>query len=199
VTPQEVFQFIKANNIQIIDLKFIDLPGLWQHFSVPVSELTEDVYVNGLGFDGSSIRGFQKIQESDMLLVPDPTTAVLDPATQVPTLSIICNVVDPLSRQRYSRDPRHVANKAEDYLRSTGIGDTVYFGPEAEFFIFDDVRFDQTMNSAFYRVDSDEAAGTAAVTRPATTPPTRCGSRKATSPSRRTTRCRISAARWCWP
>jgi glutamine synthetase len=157
VTPQEVFQYIKANNIQIIDLKFTDLPGLWQHFSVPVSELTDDVWQNGLGFDGSSIRGFQKIQESDMLLIPDPTSAVLDPATSVPTLSLIGNVVDPLSRLRYSRDPRHIANKAEDHVRNTGIADTVYFGPEAEFFIFDDVRYDQSMNRGFYQVDSSEA------------------------------------------
>jgi glutamine synthetase len=157
MTPQEVFQFVKANNIQIVDLKFTDLPGLWQHFSVPISELTEDIYVNGLGFDGSSIRGFQKIQESDMLLIPDPTTAVLDPATQVPTLSLVCNVVDPLTRKRYSRDPRYIANKAEEYLKTTGVGDTVYFGPEAEFFLFNDVRYEQNTFRGFYQIDSAEA------------------------------------------
>ncbi len=157
MTPQEVFQFVKANNIQIVDLKFTDLPGLWQHFSVPISELTDGVYTQGLGFDGSSIRGFQKIQESDMLLVPDPKTAVKDPAATVPTLSMVCDVVDPITKQPYSRDPRYIARKAEQYLKTTGIADTVYFGPEAEFFVFDDVRYDYSQRGAFYAIDSDEA------------------------------------------
>jgi glutamine synthetase len=157
VTPQEVFQYVKANNIQMVDLKFVDLPGLWQHFSVPLSELTEDIYTKGVGFDGSSIRGFQKIQESDMLVVPDPATAVKDPALSVPTLSLICDIVDPVTKQPYSRDPRHIAKKAERYLKSTGIADTVYFGPEAEFFIFDDVRFEQQPNRAYFEIDSIEA------------------------------------------
>ena len=157
MTPQEVFQFVKANNIQIVDLKFTDLPGLWQHFSVPISELTDSVYTQGLGFDGSSIRGFQKIQESDMLLVPDPKTAVKDPAATVPTLSMVCDVVDPITKQPYSRDPRYIARKAEQYLKTTGIADTVYFGPEAEFFVFDDVRYDYSQRGAFYAIDSDEA------------------------------------------
>lgn len=158
MTPQEIAQYIKANDVKIIDFKFIDLPGLWQHFSVPISELTDDTYVNGLGFDGSSIRGFQKIQESDMLLIPDADTAVLDPATAIPTLSLICDVVDPLSRQSYSRDPRYIAKKAEQYLKTTGIADTVYIGPEAEFFLFDQVRYESGQRGAFYMVDSDEAA-----------------------------------------
>jgi len=158
MTPQEVFQYVKANNIQIVDLKFVDLPGLWQHFSVPISELTEDIFVNGLGFDGSSIRGFQKIQESDMLVIPDADTAVKDPATQVPTLSLICDITDPITKQRYSRDPRYIAKKAEAYVRSTGVADTVYFGPEAEFFLFDDVTYQSTQRAAGYSVDSGEAA-----------------------------------------
>ncbi|MBI2760066.1 MAG: type I glutamate--ammonia ligase [Chloroflexi bacterium] len=157
MTPQEITQFIKANDIQIVDLKFIDLPGLWQHFSVPISELTDDVYVNGLGFDGSSIRGFQKIQESDMLLIPDPTTALKDPAATVPTLSMIGDVQDPINRQWYSRDPRYIAKKAEQYVKSTGLADTVYFGPEAEFFVFDDVRYEQSSNRGYYEIDSGEA------------------------------------------
>jgi glutamine synthetase len=157
MTPAEVSQFIKAHGIQIVDLKFVDLPGLWQHFSVPVSELTDDVYTSGLGFDGSSIRGFQKIQESDMLLVPDPETALLDPVTQIPTLSLVCDVVDPVTKQNYSRDPRHIAKKAEQYLKTTGIADTVYFGPEAEFFLFDDVRYESSSRAMSYEIDSVEA------------------------------------------
>jgi glutamine synthetase len=157
MTPQEVTQYIKAHGIQIIDLKFIDLPGLWQHFSVPVSELSDEVYTTGFGFDGSSIRGFQKIQESDMLLIPDPNTAVLDPVTAIPTLSVVCDVSDPITKQSYSRDPRYIAKKAEQYVKSTGIADTVYFGPEAEFFIFDDVRYDSSSRGASYEIDSGEA------------------------------------------
>ena len=124
-----------------------DLPGLMQHFSVPAHELTEAAFTEGFGFDGSSIRGFQEIQESDMLLVPDPSTAVLDPFRQHKTLNLNCFVHDPVTLESYSRDPRYVAVKAEDYLQSTGIADTVYFGPEAEFFIFDDVRFSQDQRS----------------------------------------------------
>ncbi len=162
MTPEEVGKLIKDNNVQIVDLKFNDLPGLWQHFSMPVSELTEmddltkSIWVEGVGFDGSSIRGFQKIQESDMILIPDPASARLDPVLRVPTVSVICDIYDPLTRQPYSRDPRYVAKKAEEYLKSTGIADTSYWGPEAEFFIFDDVRFDQTENAGYYFVDSVE-------------------------------------------
>ena len=165
MTPQEaqqVFDLVKAKHVQIIDLKFNDLPGLWQHFSMPVSELTEmddltkSIWEEGVGFDGSSIRGFQKIQESDMILVPDPSTARLDPACQVPTLSIICDIYDPLSKQPYSRDPRYIARKAEQYLRSSGIAETSFWGPELEFFIFDDVRFDQAEQHGFYYIDSVE-------------------------------------------
>ncbi len=162
MSPQDVAKLIEAEGIQIVDLKFNDLPGLWQHFSMPVSELTEmddlttSIWVEGVGFDGSSIRGFQKIQESDMILIPDPSTARRDPVCEVPTLSIICDIYDPLTKQPYSRDPRYIAKKAEAYLRSTGIADTSYWGPEAEFFVFDDIRFDQTENAGYYYVDSIE-------------------------------------------
>ncbi len=155
-TPKQVLDFAKANGVKIVDVKFIDLPGLWQHFSIPIQHFDEDVFTDGLGFDGSSIRGFQKIHESDMLLMPDPTTAILDPATKVPTLSLICNVHNPGDKSKYSRDPRHISQKAETYVKSSGVADTIFFGPEAEFFIFKDVRFDQTSHSGYYYVDSDE-------------------------------------------
>jgi glutamine synthetase len=156
MTPKEVLDFAKKNGTEFVDLKFIDFPGVWQHFTVPISELAEDIFENGLGFDGSSIRGWQPIHASDMLIVPDANTAVMDPIMAHPTLSMICNIVDAITRERYSRDPRNIAQKAEAYLKTTGIGETAYFGPEAEFFIFDDVRFDQTHNEAFYSVDSVE-------------------------------------------
>jgi len=159
---RDVLRMVEEKGIQIIDLKFNDLPGLWQHFSIPATELLEmddivrSIWVDGIGFDGSSIRGFQKIQESDMILIPDPSTAIVDPVCEVPTLSLICDIYDPLSRKPYTRDPRYIAKKAEKYLRDSGIADTIYFGPEAEFFIFNDVRFDQTENSAYYYINSDE-------------------------------------------
>jgi len=142
--------------LKIVDFKFIDLPGTWQHFSIPTAELEESLFSDGLGFDGSSIRGFQAINESDMLLMPDPTTAVADPVCSVPTLSIVCSVLDPVTRKPYNRDPRYIGAKAEDYLRQTGIADISYWGPEAEFFIFDNVRFDQNQYSAYHFIDSDE-------------------------------------------
>jgi len=154
MTPKQVVEFAREKGVKIVDLRFIDLPGIWQHFSITTGELTEDIFEEGLGFDGSSIRGFQKIQESDMLLIPDPNAIFLDPFTEVTTLNIICNVKDPITGQSYSRDPRYVAQKAEKYLQSTGIGDTIYFGPEPEFFIFDDIRFDQSTNYGYYYVDS---------------------------------------------
>jgi glutamine synthetase len=155
-TPQNVVDLIKKHEIKIVDLKFNDLPGIWQHFSIPVDELEHGIWEDGVGFDGSSIRGFQKIQESDMNLYLDAETAVLDPACQVPTLSVICDIYDPISRKPYSRDPRYIAHKAEEYLKSTGVADTSYWGPELEFFIFDDIRFDSTENSSYYYVDSIE-------------------------------------------
>jgi len=157
---KRVWQIIKQNKISVVDLKFNDLPGLWQHFSIPVEDVAqsakEGIWVDGIGFDGSSIRGFQKIQESDMNLFADPTTAVLDPVCETPTLSLICDIYDPISPQPYSRDPRFIARKAEAYLKKTGIADTSYWGPEPEFFIFDDIRFDSTENSSYYFVDSIE-------------------------------------------
>ena len=134
----------------------MDFPGLWQHFTIPASTLDEDVFEDGLGFDGSSIRGWKAINESDMLVVPQPETASLDPFAALPTLSMICNIQDPITREDYTRDPRNVARKAVNYLKSTGIADTCYIGPEAEFFIFDDIRFDQKSNSGFYYIDSVE-------------------------------------------
>ncbi|MFN8038898.1 MAG: type I glutamate--ammonia ligase [Acidimicrobiales bacterium] len=157
-TPAEVVEYAQSEGVEIVDIRFMDLPGLMQHFSVPVSELTEDVFEEGFGFDGSSIRGFQEIQESDMILLPDSNTAVIDPFRQHRTLNINCWVHDPITGESYSRDPRYIARKAEEHLRSTGIADTCYVGPEAEFFIFDDVRFAQTQNSGFYQVDSIEAS-----------------------------------------
>ncbi|MFQ5917049.1 MAG: type I glutamate--ammonia ligase [Candidatus Binatia bacterium] len=153
---KEVLEFSKKNKVEIVDLKFCDLPGLWQHFSISTNELNSDLFEGGIGFDGSSIRGFQTIDESDMLLVPDPNSAFLDPFTSHPTLSLICNVRDPLTGQPYSRDPRYVAQKAETHLKSTGIADTSYWGPEIEFYILDNVRFDQSYNYGFYYVDSEE-------------------------------------------
>ena len=157
-TPSEVLALAKDEGVEIVDIRFCDLPGLMQHFSIPVSQLEEDTFEEGLGFDGSSIRGFQEIQESDMILIPDPNTAVIDPFTQHKTMNINCFVHDPITLEHYSRDPRYVAKKAEEYLQSTGIADTCYVGPEAEFFIFDDVRYHQDSHSASYSVDSVEAS-----------------------------------------
>ena len=147
---------IKEKGIQAVDLRFCDLLGLWHHFTVAAEDVTEDSFAEGFGFDGSSIRGFQQIQESDMLLFPDPSTAFEDPFMKVRTLVIICDISDPVTGEAYSRDPRYVAKKAENHLISTGVADTAYFGPEPEFFVFDDVRFNQNQNSAFYSVDSSE-------------------------------------------
>jgi glutamine synthetase len=155
-TPAEVLRLAQDEGIEIVDFRFCDLPGLTQHFSVPAAELTEDGFEEGYGFDGSSIRGFQEIQESDMILLPDPNTAVVDPFRQHRTLNINCFVHDPVTGESYTRDPRYVAKKAEDYLTSTGIADTAYFGPEAEFFVFNDVRFAQDQRSSFHAVDSIE-------------------------------------------
>ena len=155
-SPQEAVALVRETGAKMVDFKFVDLPGLWQHFSIPASELTEDLFTEGIGFDGSSIRGFQKINESDMLLVPDPTTAIIDPACEVPTVSLICNVVQPGSMEPYTRDPRFVAQKAEAYLARSGIADTAYFGPEVEFYIFNSIRFGQDSHSGFYEIDSEE-------------------------------------------
>lgn len=156
MSPKEVVQFAKENNVKMIDYKFLDFIGIWQHFSTPISEFDEDTFEDGIGFDGSSIRGWQPIHNSDMLLIPVPETAKIDPFIEATTLSLICNIIDPITREGYSRDPRFIATKAEAYLKSTGIGDTAFFGPEPEFFIFDDVRFESTCNQSFYAVDSIE-------------------------------------------
>ena len=140
--PKTVADVVKmAQDVQMVDLRFTDLPGTWQHFTIPARECTEELFEDGIGFDGSSIRGFQEIHESDMLLMPDPATAFIDQVLEVPTLVIICDVFDPITRQPYTRDPRYVARKAEAYLKQTGIADISYWGPEAEFFIFNDVRY----------------------------------------------------------
>jgi glutamine synthetase len=156
MTPENVLAFAKENGAKIVDIRFMDFPGIWQHFSVPISELDAGSFDDGYGFDGSSIRGWQPINASDMLVIPDATTAKMDPFFEVPTLVLIGNIVDPITREPYSRDPRYIAQKAEAYLKSTGIGDTCFIGPEAEFFIFDDIRFESGKNSAFYAIDSVE-------------------------------------------
>src|SRR6195256_5455699 len=157
-TAEDLLKTIKDQNVQMIDLRFTDLPGVWQHFSVPPAAMNIDALNEGIGFDGSSIRGFQEIQESDMLVVPDPTTAFLDPFASATTLVLICNIRDPVTGQSYSRDARYIAQKAETYLKGTGRADTSYFGPEAEFFVFNDVRYGQDINYAFYEIDSSEGS-----------------------------------------
>jgi glutamine synthetase len=156
MTPKDVIDFARENEAKVVDIRFTDLVGQVQHFSIPATTLDEDVFADGLGFDGSSIRGFKAINESDMLLIPDPNSAYIDPFTDVKTLNITCDIEDPITREIYNRDPRQVAKKAEAYLKGSGIADTAYFGPEAEFYIFNDVRFDQTAHSGYYYVDSDE-------------------------------------------
>ncbi|MBI4572666.1 MAG: type I glutamate--ammonia ligase, partial [candidate division NC10 bacterium] len=156
MTPKEVVKFAKEQGSRMVDLKFMDFPGMWQHFTVPIAQLEEASFEEGFGFDGSSIRGWQAIHASDMLVIPDATTAVMDPFTEIPTLSLICNIVDPITKEKYSRDPRNISQKAEDYLKSTGIADKAYFGPEAEFFIFDDIRYDFRENCGYYYINSVE-------------------------------------------
>ena len=156
MTPTEVMEFDKNRGARILDLRFMDFPGLWQHLSVPIGELTEELFTDGHGFDGSSIRGWQAINASDMLIIPDPDSARIDPFLKDSTLVMICDVVDPVTRENYSRDPRNIAKKAEAFLKASGIADVAYFGPEAEFFVFDDIRFDSTENACYYFVDSDE-------------------------------------------
>lgn len=154
--PAEVIKFAKEQNSVMVDLKFLDFFGIWQHFAIPINKLDEEGFESGYGFDGSSIRGWQPIHASDMLVIPDPNTAVMDPFMEKPTLSLICDIVDPITKERYSRDPRGIARKAENYLKYSGIGDTAYFGPEAEFFIFDDIRYSTGPDHGFYFLDSVE-------------------------------------------
>ena len=158
MTVSEVLELAHSEEARVVDIKFCDLFGSWQHFSIPAATLSEDMFTEGLGFDGSSIRGFQKINESDMLLFPDPETAVMDPFTEVSTLSLVCDIKDPATGLPYSRDPRYTAKKAEAYLQQTGIADTAFFGAEAEFYIFDEVRYDYRPNTSFHQVDSSEGA-----------------------------------------
>jgi len=157
MTPENVLAMAKENKIKAVDVRFMDFPGIWQHFTIPIAELELASFDEGLGFDGSSIRGWQPIHASDMLVMPDPNSAKIDPFFEEPTLVLIGTISDPVTRESYTRDPRNIAQKAEAYLKGTGIGDVAYFGPEAEFFIFDDVRFESSKNSAFYMIDSAEA------------------------------------------
>ncbi len=157
MTPSDVLKLASEKNVKSVDLKFVDLHGTWQHFTIPVEELSEDIFEEGLGFDGSSIRGWRGIESSDMLCMPDAATAFLDPFTEYPTISIICDIEDPLTREPYDRSPRGIAKKAVEYLKSTGIADTCFVGPEAEFFIFDDVRYKNSNNESHYVIDSCEA------------------------------------------
>jgi glutamine synthetase len=156
MTPHDVLRMAEEKGARLVDFKFVDVPGTWQHFTVPMSQIAPDIFTEGLGFDGSSIRGFQEIHASDMLVLPDPSTAIMDPFGATPTLSLICDVVEPGTLKPYSRDPRSLAKRAEAYLRESGIADTSYFGPEAEFFIFDDVRYESSSQTQFYVVDSRE-------------------------------------------
>ncbi len=154
--PKEALEWSRKAQAKLVDLKFTDLLGSWQHMTLPLSAFEEEHFDEGLGFDGSSIRGWQGIQESDMLLMPQADTAIVDPFTEVPTISILCEIVDPITREPYAKDPRRLARRAEEYLRSTGVADTCYFGPESEFFVFDSVAYDMQVNRAYYEVDSAE-------------------------------------------
>jgi glutamine synthetase len=155
-TPVDALEFARGSGAKIVDLKFTDLLGTWQHVSLPLTAIDEGSFEEGLGFDGSSIRGWKGIQESDMLLIPDASSAFLDPFTEVPTLSLLCGIMDPITREPYERDPRLIAKRAEAHLATTGVADTAFFGPEAEFFVFDDVSYELTANRAWYEVDSAE-------------------------------------------
>jgi glutamine synthetase len=158
MSPQESIDYSYKNGAQMVDLKFTDMLGTWQHLTIPLHKLKSDLFEEGIGFDGSSVRGWRAINESDMVLMPDPSTTKMDPFTQIPTVSILCDVVVPETLTPYDRDPRQIAKKALAYLNSTGIADMAYFGPEAEFFIFDDVRFSQNSHSGFYQIDSDSGS-----------------------------------------
>jgi glutamine synthetase len=158
VSVKEFFEYAKEVGAEFLDLKFVDMLGSWQHCTYPMSEISEDVFTEGLGFDGSSIRGWQNISQSDMVAVLDSNTVALDPFFERPTLSVIADIVDPVSRQPYGRDPRTIARRAQDYLKTSGLADVAYFGPEPEFFVFDEVRFEQTQNRGYYEIDSVEGA-----------------------------------------
>src|SRR5438477_603354 len=155
-TPKSVIESARKQGAKMVDVKFVDTFGTWQHFSVPISELTEEVFTDGFGFDGSSIRGWKSIEASDMLAMPDPSTAFIDPFCSVATLSVTCTIAETGTKEAYNRDPRGIAQRGEKYLQSTGLADTAVFGPEAEFFIFDNVQFEHKSNGTFYSVDSEE-------------------------------------------
>ena len=157
MTPKDAVKFAKENKAVCVDFKFLDFIGTWQHFTIPMSEFDESIFEEGSGFDGSSIRGWQPINASDMLVMPDPATVVMDPFCADPTLSVIGNIIDPITKEEYSRDPRNIAKKAEAYLKQSGVGDVCFFGPEPEFFVFDTVRYDTNQSESYYHVDSDEA------------------------------------------
>src|SRR3989441_2939018 len=156
-TARSAMEMARKSGAKMVDIKFVDTFGTWQHFSCPINELTEEVFEEGLGFDGSSIRGWKSIEASDMLAMPDPATAFIDPFCAVPTLSLTCTISETGTREAYNRDPRGIAQRGEKYLQSTGLADSAVFGPEAEFFIFDDVQFDHRSNGTFYAIDSEEA------------------------------------------
>src|SRR4051812_20854816 len=158
-TPKSVLDMARKEGAKMVDIKFVDTFGTWQHFSMPISEINEEAFAEGLGFDGSSIRGWKSIEASDMLAMPDPATAFIDPFCAVPTLSLTCTIAETGTREPYNRDPRGIAQRAEKYLSSTGIADTAVFGPEAEFFIFDNVQFASGTNGLFYSVDAEGAIG----------------------------------------
>src|SRR5260370_22757556 len=156
-TAKSVLEMAKKEGAKMVDVKFVDTFGTWQHFSCPIAELTEEVFSEGFGFDGSSIRGWKSIEASDMLAMPDPNTAFIDPFCAVPTLSLTCTIAETGTKEAYNRDPRGIAQRAEKFLASTGLADQAVFGPEAEFFIFDDVQLDHRSNATFYAIDSEQA------------------------------------------
>ncbi len=158
MNAKEALAYAKKNEVVMVDLRFTDWPGTWQHCSYPISQIEEATFEDGMGFDGSSIRGWQAINESDMLMVPDPSTAFIDPFFEHPTMVLICDIVDPVTREPYHRDPRYIARKAENYLTASGVGDTAYIGPEAEFFIFNDIKFGTGPQEGFYFIDSVEGS-----------------------------------------
>ena len=177
---REIVDLIKEQNIKMVDLKFIDVPGTWQHTTIPADQMDEGALQDGIGFDGSSIRGFQSIHESDMILKPDPESAQFDTFRSVPTLSMICDVWDPMAKSYYDRDPRNIAKRAEAYLQKTGIADTSFFGPEAEFFILDNVVYENGSNRAGFEIDSVVKRIGTAETSTVRTSDTRSVRRKAT-------------------
>lgn len=199
-TPDDVFKLAKDENVEFVDVRFCDLPGIMQHFTIPISFFDESVFEDGLAFDGSSIRGFQSIHESDMLLLPDPATAQIDLFREAKTLNLKLLRARPFTLEPYSRDPRNIARKAENYLISTGVADTAYFGAEAEFYIFDSVSFDSRTNGSFYEIDAISAGGTPARPTSSTAAPTaatRSAPRAATSPSPPSTTTSTCATRCC--